>query len=88
MIFGKDGDSCGKSGIGKTPQEHTRRGGLPSARGKRRLGRKSMNNRSLTDKSFIFLLSRLFFAPRTNAESKQQRTQRLPAAQTNKSIGT
>ncbi|MDT0173630.1 hypothetical protein Q9R23_11655 [Exiguobacterium sp. BRG2] len=40
MIFGKDGDSCGKSGIGKTPQEHTRRGGLPSARGKRRLGRK------------------------------------------------
>nr|WP_286947579.1 hypothetical protein [Exiguobacterium sp. UBA4551] len=72
MISGKDGNSCGKSGIGKTPQEHTRQGDLPSVRGKRRLGRKSMNNRSLTDKTFISLLSRLFFAPRTNVESKQQ----------------
>ncbi|MER2123390.1 hypothetical protein U5N25_00435 [Exiguobacterium indicum] len=54
MIFRKDGDSCGNSGIGKTPQEHTRRGGLPSARGKRRLGRKSMNIFALI--LFIFLL--------------------------------
>ncbi|HCD58060.1 MAG TPA: hypothetical protein DEQ31_02055 [Exiguobacterium sp.] len=88
MISEKDGNSCGKSGIDKNLQERTRREDLPSVRGKRRLGRKSTNNRSLADKTFISLLSRLFFAPRTNVESKQQRTQQLLAAQINKSIGT
>ncbi|UKJ79088.1 hypothetical protein H1W83_17950 [Priestia megaterium] len=42
MIGGQDEDSCGKSGNGETPQEHTRRGGSPSARGKRSLARKLM----------------------------------------------
>ncbi|WQI94296.1 hypothetical protein Q7C14_14435 [Rossellomorea vietnamensis] len=41
MIGGQDGDSYGKSGIGETPQERQRRGGSPSARGKRSLARKS-----------------------------------------------
>ncbi|OXS57517.1 hypothetical protein B0G93_11794 [Bacillus sp. V-88] len=41
MIGVQDEDSYGKSGIGKTPQERERRGGLPSARGKRSLARKS-----------------------------------------------
>ncbi|MEH6837614.1 MULTISPECIES: hypothetical protein [Priestia] len=41
MIGGKDGDSCGKSGTGETPQERKRRGGSPAARGKRSLARKS-----------------------------------------------
>ncbi len=31
MIGVQDEDSYGKSGIGKTPQERKRRGGLPSA---------------------------------------------------------
>ncbi|MDD9784369.1 hypothetical protein PVE99_18570 [Priestia megaterium] len=39
MIGGQDEDSCGKSVIGETPQEHTRRGGSPTARGKRSLAR-------------------------------------------------
>ncbi|MCM3794524.1 hypothetical protein M3690_14600 [Priestia megaterium] len=42
MIGGQDEDSCGKSGNGETPQEHTRRGGSPPARGKRSLARKLM----------------------------------------------
>ncbi|WP_280146989.1 hypothetical protein [Priestia megaterium] len=41
MIGGQDEDSCGKSGIGETPQERERRGGSPAARGKRSLARKS-----------------------------------------------
>ncbi|MED3898163.1 hypothetical protein P4797_24805 [Priestia aryabhattai] len=41
MIGGQDEDSCGKSGLGETPQERTRRGGSPAARGKRSLARKS-----------------------------------------------
>ncbi|WP_195780963.1 hypothetical protein [Priestia megaterium] len=41
MIGGRDEDSCGKSGIGETPQERTRRGGSASSRGKRSLARKS-----------------------------------------------
>ncbi|PFT56272.1 hypothetical protein [Priestia megaterium] len=41
MIGEQDEDSCGKSGTGETPQEHTRRGGSPAARGKRSLARKS-----------------------------------------------
>ncbi|MFP3664108.1 hypothetical protein SB717_03080 [Priestia sp. SIMBA_032] len=41
MIGGKDGDSCGKSRTGETPQERKRRGGSPAARGKRSLARKS-----------------------------------------------
>ncbi|MBE2974136.1 hypothetical protein [Priestia megaterium] len=39
MIEGQDEDSCGKSGTGETPQERTRRGGSPAARGKRSLAR-------------------------------------------------
>ncbi|WP_230183329.1 hypothetical protein [Priestia megaterium] len=39
MIGGQDEDSCGKSGNGETPQEHTRREGSPPARGKRSLAR-------------------------------------------------
>ncbi|MBX4159847.1 hypothetical protein K3F46_02570, partial [Priestia megaterium] len=41
MIEGQDEDSCGKSGLGETPQERTRRGGSPAVRGKRSLARKS-----------------------------------------------
>ncbi|MEH7517850.1 hypothetical protein [Priestia megaterium] len=41
MIGEQDEDSCGKGGTGETPQEHTRRGGSPAARGKRSLARKS-----------------------------------------------
>ncbi|MED3915263.1 hypothetical protein ABIC37_000615 [Priestia megaterium] len=41
MIGGQGEDSCGESGTGETPQEHKRRGGLPAARGKRSLARKS-----------------------------------------------
>ncbi|MGC9932403.1 hypothetical protein [Priestia aryabhattai] len=40
MIEGQDEDSCGKSGIGETPQERERRGGSAPARGKRSLARK------------------------------------------------
>ncbi|WP_338023915.1 hypothetical protein [Bacillus mesophilus] len=32
---GRTRDSCGKSGLGETPQERMRRGGSPTARGKR-----------------------------------------------------
>ncbi|MDR7242304.1 MULTISPECIES: hypothetical protein [Priestia] len=38
---GQGEDSCGKSRRDETPQEHTRRGGSPAARGKRSLARKS-----------------------------------------------
>ncbi|MEC1069224.1 hypothetical protein [Priestia megaterium] len=31
MIGGQDEDSCGKSGIGETPQARKRRGGSPPA---------------------------------------------------------
>ncbi|MGB3891614.1 MAG: hypothetical protein WA953_19000 [Priestia megaterium] len=41
MIGGQGEDSCGKTGIGKTPQEYQRRGGSPAARGKQSLARKS-----------------------------------------------
>ncbi|MED3940472.1 hypothetical protein [Priestia megaterium] len=41
MVGGQNEDSCGKSGIGETPQERMRRGGSPAARGKRSLARKS-----------------------------------------------
>ncbi|MGG0486322.1 MULTISPECIES: hypothetical protein [Priestia] len=41
MIGGQDEDSCGKSGTSETPQERSRRGGSPAARGKRSLARKS-----------------------------------------------
>ncbi|WP_302053389.1 hypothetical protein [Priestia megaterium] len=41
MIGGQDADSCGKSGIGETPQERKRRGVSPAARGKQSLARKS-----------------------------------------------
>ncbi|MBY0004435.1 hypothetical protein ABEY63_18175 [Priestia aryabhattai] len=41
MMGGQAEDSCGKSGIGETPQERMRRGGSASARGKRSLARKS-----------------------------------------------
>ncbi|RDZ18287.1 hypothetical protein C3744_05295 [Priestia megaterium] len=41
MIGGQGEDSCGKSGIGETPQKRKRRGGSPAARGKRSLARKS-----------------------------------------------
>ncbi|MDI3092478.1 hypothetical protein QJ133_15250 [Priestia megaterium] len=41
MIGGQDEDSCGKSGIGETPQERKRRGSSPAAGGKRSFARKS-----------------------------------------------
>ncbi|MCM3769777.1 hypothetical protein AB3N02_09760 [Priestia aryabhattai] len=41
MIGGQGEDSCGRSGIGETPQERERRGGSSAARGKRSLARKS-----------------------------------------------
>ncbi|MBY0210787.1 MULTISPECIES: hypothetical protein [Priestia] len=41
MIGEQGEDSCGKSGIGETPQERMRRGGSAAARGKRSLARKS-----------------------------------------------
>ncbi|PGK26268.1 hypothetical protein COA23_06740 [Priestia megaterium] len=40
MMGGQGEDSCRKSGTGESPQERTRRGGLPAARGKRSLARK------------------------------------------------
>ncbi|WP_081085206.1 hypothetical protein [Priestia megaterium] len=53
MIGGQDEDSCGKSGTGETPQEHTRRGGSPAARGKRSLARKST--------AVYFVMSKFYF---------------------------
>ncbi|MEH7608898.1 hypothetical protein [Priestia megaterium] len=41
LIGGQGEDSCGKSGIDKTPQVRKRRGGSSAARGKRSLARKS-----------------------------------------------
>ncbi|MCM3151934.1 hypothetical protein [Priestia megaterium] len=41
MIGGQGEDSCGKSGTGETPQKRKPREGLPAARGKRSLARKS-----------------------------------------------
>ncbi|WP_286676933.1 hypothetical protein [Priestia megaterium] len=41
MIGGQGKDSCGKSVMGETPQEHKRRGGSAAACGKRSLARKS-----------------------------------------------
>jgi hypothetical protein len=41
LIGVEDEDSCGKSELGETPQERMRRGGSPTARGKRSLPRKS-----------------------------------------------
>ncbi|WP_165351681.1 hypothetical protein [Priestia megaterium] len=41
MIGGQDEDSCGKSGIGETPQERKRREGSSAASGKQSLARKS-----------------------------------------------
>jgi hypothetical protein len=41
LIGVQDEDSCGKSELGETPQERMRRGGSPTARGKRSLARKS-----------------------------------------------
>ncbi|MDY0941272.1 hypothetical protein [Priestia megaterium] len=41
MIGEQGEDSCGKSGIGESPQERKRRGGSSAARGKRSLARKS-----------------------------------------------
>ncbi|WP_285885997.1 hypothetical protein [Priestia aryabhattai] len=41
MIGGQGEDSCGKSGIGETPQECKRRGGSSAARGKRSLAQQS-----------------------------------------------
>ncbi|MBY0074658.1 MULTISPECIES: hypothetical protein [Priestia] len=41
MVGGQGEDSCGKSGLGETPQERKRRGGSPAARGKRSLVRKA-----------------------------------------------
>ncbi|MEH7528550.1 hypothetical protein [Priestia megaterium] len=41
MVGGQGEDSCGKSGIGESPQERKRRGVSPAARGKRSLARKS-----------------------------------------------
>ncbi|MGG1069810.1 hypothetical protein [Priestia megaterium] len=41
MIGGQGEDSCGKSGIGETPQKRKRRRGSPAARGKRSLAWKS-----------------------------------------------
>ncbi|MQR84502.1 hypothetical protein GFV16_00900 [Bacillus megaterium] len=41
MIGGQGEDSCGKSGRGETAQERKRRGGSPTARGKRSLAWKS-----------------------------------------------
>ncbi|WP_071619130.1 hypothetical protein [Rossellomorea aquimaris] len=42
MIGVHDEDSGGKSELGETPQERMRRGGSPTARGKRSLARKSL----------------------------------------------
>ncbi|MCM3794345.1 MULTISPECIES: hypothetical protein [Priestia] len=57
MIGGQDEDSCGKSGTGETPQEHTRRGGSPSARGKRSLARKSTAVYFVMSQSYFTYLS-------------------------------
>ncbi|WP_460092841.1 hypothetical protein [Priestia megaterium] len=41
MVGGQGEDSCGKSGLGETPQERKPRGGSAAARGKRSLARKA-----------------------------------------------
>ncbi|MCU7737766.1 hypothetical protein N7983_08400 [Priestia megaterium] len=57
MIGGQDEDSCGKSGTGEIPQEHTRRGGSPAARGKRSLARKSTAVYFVMSQSYFTYLS-------------------------------
>ncbi|MEI2362303.1 hypothetical protein [Priestia megaterium] len=57
MIGGQDEDSCGKRGTGETPQEHTRRGGSPAARGKRSLARKSTAVYFVMSQSYFTYLS-------------------------------
>ncbi|MEH7325821.1 hypothetical protein CN330_19070 [Priestia megaterium] len=57
MIGGQDEDSCGKSRTGETPQEHTRRGGSPAARGKRSLARKSTAVYFVMSQSYFTYLS-------------------------------
>ncbi|MBE5098645.1 hypothetical protein [Priestia aryabhattai] len=57
MIGGQDEDSCEKSGTSETPQEHTRRGGSPAARGKRSLARKSTAIYFVMSQSYFTYLS-------------------------------
>ncbi|MDD1512107.1 hypothetical protein [Priestia megaterium] len=59
MIGGQGEDSCGKSGIGETPQERMRRGGSPAARGKRSLARKSTAVSQATHTSSCIQFARL-----------------------------
>ncbi|OXS56353.1 hypothetical protein B0G93_1226 [Bacillus sp. V-88] len=68
MIGVQDEDSYGKSGIGKTPQERKRRGGLPSARGKRSLARKSIAVKQVILTNFLSLekMDTVMFKPHTN----------------------
>ncbi|MBU8687396.1 hypothetical protein KM918_08555 [Priestia megaterium] len=57
MIEGQDEGPCGKSGTGETPQERTRRGGSPAARGKRSLARKSTAVYFVMSQSYFTYLS-------------------------------
>ncbi|MDC0703696.1 hypothetical protein ACEWPB_18735 [Priestia megaterium] len=61
MVGGQDEDSCGKSGIGETPQERMRRGGSPPARGKRSLAWKStaVSQATHTSSFVLFFVFRL-----------------------------
>ncbi|MDR7242749.1 hypothetical protein [Priestia megaterium] len=60
MIGGQDEDFCGENGTGETPQERTRRGGSPAARGKRSLARKSTAVHFVVSQScFTYLSSTL-----------------------------
>ncbi|MEJ9310958.1 hypothetical protein P4655_06275 [Priestia megaterium] len=57
MIGGQGEGSCGKSGIGETPQERKRRRGSAAARGKRSLAWKStVVEQAIHTSSFIKLV--------------------------------
>ncbi|MEL3973883.1 hypothetical protein AAEO50_16485 [Rossellomorea oryzaecorticis] len=65
MIGVEDEDSCGKSVLGETPQERMRRGGSPTARGKRSLPRKSTavfkDNNNVDGKTHSIQLNKRLF---------------------------
>ncbi|MED4153039.1 hypothetical protein [Priestia aryabhattai] len=59
MIEGQDEDSCGKSGIDETPQEHKRQEDSAAARGKRSLAGNSTAVSQAIRTSSLILFVRL-----------------------------
>ncbi|WP_260620846.1 hypothetical protein [Priestia aryabhattai] len=57
MIGGQDEDSCGKSGIDETPQEHKRQEDSAAARGKQSLaGNSTAVSQAIRTSSFILFV--------------------------------